>query len=62
MTKRVTFTQAEINAVAAAAKSGVRLAMLARPDGTKVIVPAADADLPALPSDLDARLDAFGAM
>ncbi|WP_375381731.1 hypothetical protein [uncultured Sphingomonas sp.] len=61
MSRRVTFTQAEINAVALAAKAGVRLAMIARPDGTKVIVPAIDADLPIGSNDLDSRLDAYGA-
>lgn len=62
MSRRVTFTQAEINAVARAAKAGVRLAMLARPDGTKIIVPAEDADLPIGANDLDNRLEAFAAL
>lgn len=61
MTRRVAFTKAEIDAVAHQARGGVRLAMLLRPDGTKVIVPAADADLPIGANDLDARLDAFAA-
>lgn len=61
MTRRVAFTQAEISAVARAAKGGVRLEMIVRPDGTKMIVPAADADLPIASNDLDSRLDAFAA-
>ena len=61
MGRRATFTQAEINAVAKAAKTGVRLALISRPDGTKVIVPAGEADLPPVSNDLDSRLDAYGA-
>lgn len=59
MARCVTFTQSEINAVARAAKNGVRIAMVMRPDGTKVIMPAADVDLPISANDLDSRLDAF---
>lgn len=62
MSRRVTFTSAEINAVARAAKAGVRLAMLARPDGTKVIVPASEIDLPEGANDLDMRLEAFAGL
>ena len=61
MTRQRSFTQAEVNAIAKAARGGVRLAMLLRPDGTKVIVPAAEAELPAGVNDLDDRLAAFGA-
>lgn len=61
MTARSTFKAAEIKAVAQWAKAGVRLAMVVKPDGTKIIMPAAEVDLPAAPNDLDERLDAFGA-
>jgi len=63
MTARSTFMQAEINAVAQWAKAGVRLAMVAKPDGTKIIMAASDVEsMPAQSNDLEARLDAFGAM
>lgn len=61
MTARSTFKKAEIDAVAAWAMKGVRLAMVERADGTRIIMAAADLDAPAASNDLDARLDAFGA-
>lgn len=60
MTARSTFKQAEINAVAQWAKAGVRLAMVVKPDGTRIIMAAADLDAPTGANDLDERLDAFG--
>jgi hypothetical protein len=57
---RSTFKPAEIAAVAAWAQKGVRIELVARPDGTRIVRAAADVDVPAS-SDIDARLDAFGA-
>lgn len=62
MTTRSTFKKAEIDAIAAWAKAGVRLAMVARADGTKIIMASADVGESAEANDLDARLDAFGAL
>ena len=62
MTARSTFKKAEIDAAAAWAMKGVRLAMVEKADGTRIIMAAADVDTPAPSNDLDARLDAFGAM
>lgn len=59
-TKKQSFTKAEIAAVADYARAGIRLALMVRPDGTRVIVPASD-DLAATTSDLDDRLAAFAA-
>lgn len=62
MTARSAFKQAEINAVAQWAKAGVRLAMVVKPDGTKIIMAASDSEAPTASNDLDARLDAYGGM
>lgn len=62
MTARSTFKKAEIDAVAAWALKGVRLAMVDKPDGTRIIMAAADLDTLVPSNDLDARLDAFGSM
>jgi hypothetical protein len=62
MTARSTFKKAEIDAVAAWAMKGVRLAMADKPDGTRIIMAVADIDMPLASNDLDARLDAFGSM
>lgn len=62
MTARSTFKQAEINAVAQWAKAGVRLAMVARPDGTKIIMAATDVDSQVGSDDFNARLDSFGGL
>ncbi len=60
MSERRAFTKADFDAVAAWAAKGVRLALVAKPDGTRVVMAAAD--VPAAESDdFDARLDAFGA-
>jgi hypothetical protein len=62
MTARSTFKQAEINAVAQWAKAGVRLAMVARPDGTKIIMAATDVDTQVGSTDFDSRIDSFGGL
>ena len=55
------FSKAEIEAVASQARAGIRLALVIRPDGTKLVMPARDDDLPPITVDLDARLAAFAA-
>lgn len=62
MTARSTFKKAEIDAVAHWAMKGVRLAMVEKADGTRIIMAAADVNAPPASNDLDARLDAFGSM
>lgn len=62
MTVRSTFKKAEIDAVAAWAKAGVRLAMVARADGTKIIMAAANVDAPMATNDLDERIERFGSL
>lgn len=62
MTARSTFKKAEIDAVAAWAMKGVRLAMVEKADGTRIIMAAADLDAPVASNDLDSRFDAFGSM
>ena len=55
------FSKAEIDAIASQVRAGVRLALVLRPDGTKLVMPARDDDLSPTPVDLDARLAAFAA-
>lgn len=62
MSARSTFKKAEIDAVATWAAKGVRLAMVDKPDGTRIIMAAAEVDALLPSSDLDARLDAFGSI
>jgi hypothetical protein len=54
------FTQDDIKrAFAGARDAGVRVAVVIEPSGRLSIVPAEQIEVPLLPSDLDARLDAF---